>query len=814
MIKNLKIRSKLLLGFMLLLVIVIAISIYGAISLNTTNSRYTYVLNYPLVRYSYLAEMSTVFMNARRTMNRAAMYMNDPDDPIAGINSQEAGINSLRAEMDTLLANYRRNVEDDRDLSDARKHELFTRIRSFEIAVHHYFDYYIAGLLYHARQFDDAETIRLVRQGVATVNEGLEHLNYLYTSARETMRDTGREVEARTGLDLTILIALALTGVVLGVAIALYISTIISKPIKKLEDIVSDVAEGNLNINIDKASLAQDEIGSLMLNVYGFVDTLKSIINGTVEQSKAAARGYLNTRSDETLYKGSFREVVESVNNVVENAALYLDNISGVAVIFDLDYKITFMNKYTLDMGYSPSLIGKSLEEALPPEVAKAFKENFDEVRKTGTVTRSRSQLPAPNGEVLEMEYLYLAVKDNKENIIAFMQTGTDITMMVNAQTAAETLQKEFEARAHWYEAILDALPIPISVTDSDMKWTFINKGTEDFLRKKREDVVGEHCSKWGAKICNTQDCGIACAKRGVFQTQFTEQDLNFQVDVAILKDSQGADMGYVEVVQDVTRLQGAIDTIHNVMENVRTVSEQVSAGAKQISQSSQSLAQGASAQASAVEELTASVEEINAKTQATAQNASSASELSASAKQNALLGNEEMQTMLVAMEGIKTSSGNIARIIKTIEDIAFQTNLLALNAAVEAARAGEHGKGFAVVAEEVRTLAGRSHLSAQETNDLISDTIKRVDEGSQIAVKTAEAFETIVSDFDSVSGLVDEIAAASSEQAQSVGQISQGVAQISSITQSNAAISEEAAASSQELSAQSDSLVNLFVDM
>ena len=370
---------------------------------------------------------------------------------------------------------------------------------------------------------------------------------------------------------------------------------------------------------------------------------------------------------------------------------------------------------------------------------------------------------------------------------------------------------KEFAEKVHWYESILDAIPMPISVTDTNMNWNFVNKATENFLGKKRSEIAGQHCSNWGAKICNTKNCGIVCFKQGIPQTQFSHGDLHFQVDVALLRNLQGNDIGFVEVVQDITKLEGARQAIDNLMNEVKIMSEQVSLGAQRISDSNHTLAQDSLTQESAIEELTVSVDIISAKTQSTAQNALSARDMSKVVREEAFLGNEDLKAMLSSMDRIKSASSNIAKIIKTIEDIAFQTNLLALNAAVEAARAGEHGKGFAVVAEEVRTLAGRSQVSANETNDLITETINRVEEGSELAMKAANAFEAIVSEFDSVSKMVDEIAFDSSEQVEAIEQISIGISQISGITQSNAAVSQEAASTSEELTSQSRALLSMF---
>ncbi len=169
---------------------------------------------------------------------------------------------------------------------------------------------------------------------------------------------------------------------------------------------------------------------------------------------------------------------------------------------------------------------------------------------------------------------------------------------------------------------------------------------------------------------------------------------------------------------------------------------------------------------------------------------------------------------VIAAMDDIKASSDGIAKIIKTIDELAFQTNILALNAAVEAARAGESGMGFAVVADEVRSLAQRCAQAAKETAGKIEDAVQKSAKGAEISAKVARSLEEIVTKARQVDEMAGEVAAASREQSQGIEQVNTAVSQMDKVTQSNAANAEESASAAEELNAQADALKDAVAEL
>ena len=263
-----------------------------------------------------------------------------------------------------------------------------------------------------------------------------------------------------------------------------------------------------------------------------------------------------------------------------------------------------------------------------------------------------------------------------------------------------------------------------------------------------------------------------------------------------------------VVIVRNITR------PIKQVIGALGFSAEQVNASADQVSSASQQLAEGASEQAASLEESSASLEEMASMTRQSADNADKADNLMRESQSNVQGGVDAMRRMSDAIEKIKTSASETAKIIKTIDEIAFQTNLLALNAAVEAARAGEAGMGFAVVAEEVRNLAQRSAEAAKNTACLIEGATKNAEAGVNVTSEVAKALSAIQESAGKVATLVAEIAAASKEQAQGIDQVNTAVSEMDKVVQQNAAGAEKSAGASEQLSAQAQELNALVTQL
>ena len=276
--------------------------------------------------------------------------------------------------------------------------------------------------------------------------------------------------------------------------------------------------------------------------------------------------------------------------------------------------------------------------------------------------------------------------------------------------------------------------------------------------------------------------------------------DLSTDVNLASDKDTLGL------------ALKTMVAMLSEVLNQVQMAGDQIAAGSNDVSSFSQSLAQGATQQKDSLVSIAASIEELSSQTAANAKSANEANDLAESAQKAITLGQNHMQDMIVAMSEIKDAGEQISSFIKTIDEIAEQTNLLALNAAIEAARAGEQGRGFAVVADEVRSLASRSTVAAEETAKLISLSSSKTQNGTHIAQSTASSLESVIASINSTSEFVATIARASSEQAIAVEELTRGVSDVSQVVELNASASEQGAAAAEQLTGQTRSLREMML--
>ncbi|XHY22820.1 hypothetical protein ViNHUV68_36180 [Vibrio sp. NH-UV-68] len=362
----------------------------------------------------------------------------------------------------------------------------------------------------------------------------------------------------------------------------------------------------------------------------------------------------------------------------------------------------------------------------------------------------------------------------------------------------------------HLYEQIIDSVPHPLSVTDMDMKWTFVNKAATGPLGVTREEVLGKHCSNWGANICGTEDCGVHCLRNNNPTTFFNQWGKDFKVSTSYITGIDGQHVGHVELVQDISDKVA----LQNVYYQVKGLSESLTLGSSNLSDASNALTVGSTQQAASITEINQSIAKVLEQSNGNAQRAEAALLMSSDVEAATQQISSQIEGLMRVMETIEQSSGSISQIIDVIGDIASQTNLLALNASIEAARAGELGRGFAVVADEVRQLAERSNIAASDSASHIEHSVSSVKKATEICQLCVQTLEQIVDHVDTNSETIRVIDSASKEQVESLSQVSQGVSEIDQVVHSTAASAEQTSSSANELNQLAEKLRYQLTEM
>ena len=520
------------------------------------------------------------------------------------------------------------------------------------------------------------------------------------------------------------------------------------KPLNPLGKNVNDVAAGKLNLNINSSVIYDDEIGMLTSDVYHLVDVIKEMIQDlTVANHEYNVLGKIDYRVDSSKYQNSFKELVESINKVFDDE---VENITSI---------INTINKINAG-DFSAEIKDMPGDFIFQPQALRAVELNLKEVYESASYLVES----VVNGKL-----------DVKVDVTKFEGNWADLVHSLNELVTAVA------------EPFNDITGIMHKLQEGDFRHQVTTEYKGAF--KDMADTLNETISEISTYVYELEDI-LADMATGNLQRRI-EQDYVGSFD--LIKRS---------VNSILARLNSTMDEIDNVAIGV-------SGGATMLSQNSMALSTGITMQMASLQELSDSILMVDNQSRENAEGAQLAADRSKSSKEDAEIGNEEMKRLLLSMEHIATSVGNISKISKTIDAIAFQTNLLALNASVEAARAGEHGRGFGVVAEEVRNLATRSSEAAQQADVFMQEALKGINEGKTRALDTAKSLDKIVSGAVEVSGVVGDIYSASLKQNEAIGGITVGLSQISKLIQDDAASSEETAAAAEELDAQ----VNVLKD-
>lgn len=740
MLKKMTIKSKLLVISIISIVIALIISIFAIIGPISIKERYNNMMETADTRLTYSNSLINYFDNMRINVN---LMIND--NFMANGKSEFDNYYNKYYENSNLMkevfSKYRKNLADDKSVTDENRARLNGDVDRLEDIVLNQCNPTIDTIYAALSDNDLDKAYTTMLDFMKESDEILPIIDDMVVAANDKWNTMTNENTIFIDKLIAVIIAIMLISIIFLLVAAMKITTSIIKPVNRLIDVSEKLSSGDFDINI--RSNGSDEISRLANHFDYVADTVNNIVYDVQNTVNKFNEGEIEERLDSSKYKGNYKNLAESINNMIlENSELIYNIIDSVQAYSEGNFDFTthrFKGKKAI-LHESMDLLKSNLSavnSALNQSILEITNGNFNNTIDTSNFSGG---------------WLKLIESLNSLTLVIYAPIK-DTVNVLNAISASD-FSKRIDERK--YKGAYKEIANSINITS---------------------EILSEHINDISGILLRLANQDLNIVLKGTYQGEFVS-----------IKDS----------------LESVIKNFNMLIKEIASSSEQIAIGSRSIADSGTNLAQGASEQSSAVEELNATVESVAERTAENVQKSNMTSNLAMEAQNNAKTINEEMLNMLDAMAEINQASNNISTIIKAIDDIAFQTNILALNAAVEAARAGEHGKGFAVVAEEVRNLASRSQKSAKETSELIAISLDKAEHGSNIANKTAEALKQITEQIEEISKISTEVAEASEKQNVAIKEINIGLNQIATVVSNNTVASEESATASEELASQS----------
>lgn len=743
---NLKIRTKMLVSMLTTSLIIVATgTTLTLFHMNGIRYSYNVLVNHPIAANMYSLHTQSYIRGIQISVSNMAMQA-----LLNNPDEVEALWNDAQSffwhAMDS-IDNAEYAIDVGIEFSSTGVVNSLGHISELRILVQQYFDTVATPVHEHSANNNSIMATAIIENGYALINELIE-LTYTLSDSFAFLEERhSSTVEAYFRSSIAQFLTLSAVSIALVLLIINFLANSVSKPVKRLVSIANSIVSGDLNPNVYHHLETKDEIGVLAKDFHEVVHIIQNLATDLDNLTyNANTLGDIEYRIDSNKYFGKYKDIIESIN--------------------------LFTSKFVEDMHYTIAII--------------------DFINK-GDFNMPVKQL---SGKKILLTHKFEELLRNLKDI------NTTIISVANetAQGNLNSHVNETEYSGGWKDSIsaLNSLVNSIATPFEELQQVLSKMAEGDFSHMQGS-YHGEFEKAKNNANKTIENMSIYINEISFILSKISDKDLTHNP-----KETYIGNFSHIK-----ESLNNILAAFNGVMNDISAASNLLSETSRMISDDSISLSANTQEQSSILHELEASVVRINNNYHHISEKIKETNELCSASQGKAHAGNEDMQRLQVSMQGIKKYSNKIIQVTQTIEGIAFQTNLLAINASVEAARAGEMGKGFGVVAEEVRSLAKRSQEAAKQTAELIAETIRRVEEGTNLTEQTALSLNNIVEDIAGISDIIKNIYEVTESQVSSFDGVVSDITQISDSVSQDALTSQKNASSSEELARQAEIMRN-----